>query len=183
MIIRSTKSILKNCTYVRYGLILLFFILSSIKSNAQDNIDYSFYGKYIYHFTKYINWPDSKKGDFIVAIVGQGPANKAIQEALIGKKVGNQNIVVKVLDSDADFSSVSIIYLAGSLSSQVGPISAKANAAKAILITEKQGLARKGADISFFIKEEKLKFELNKSTVENKGLKIATELLKLAVVI
>jgi hypothetical protein len=62
-------------------------------------------------------------------------------------------------------------------------ITSKSNAAKALLVSEKDGMARKGADISFFIKEEKLKFEINKNVIENKGLKIATELLKLAVVV
>jgi hypothetical protein len=161
---------------------LLFFAPSKV--NAQTDIDYTFYPKYVYHFTKYIDWPANKKsGDFVIAIVGESDATKAVQQYFVGKKVGAQNIIVKFLHSDADFTGVNIIFISSKLSSQIPMITSKANAAKALLVSEKDGMARKGADISFFIKEEKLKFEINKNVIENKGLKIATELLKLAVVV
>lgn len=186
MIVSATKSIIKNCTCVRYGGFLLLTLLCLLKpaqSSAQD-IDYGFHAKYIYHFTKYIDWPANKKGgDFVIALVGQSPANKAIKEFFTGKKVGNQTVVVKEYSSSADFAGVSIIYLATSSTNQLSGLVTKASAAKALLVCEKAGTARKGADISFFIEDEKLKFELHKSIIESKGLKIAGDLLRLAVII
>lgn len=181
------KSILKNCTCVRYGLILsafLMLLLVPAKLKAQQEIDYTFYPKYIYHFTKYVDWPANKKtGDFVIAVVGESDATKAVKAFFVGKKVGNQNIVIKYMHSDADFTGVHIVFVSSKSASQLSAISARATAAKALLVSEKDGYARRGADISFFIKDEKLRFEINKSVIENKGLKIATELLKLAVVV
>ncbi len=186
MIARATKSILKNCTCVRYGGFLLLTLLCLLKpatTHAQD-IDYTFHAKYLYHFTKYIDWPANKKsGDFVIAIVGQSPANKAIKEFFTGKKVGSQTVVVKEFAPGADFSGVHIIYLASGSVSQLSSLVGKAQGAKALLVCEKAGTARKGADISFFIDDEKLKFELRKSIIESKGLKIAGDLLRLAIVI
>lgn len=186
MIARATKSILRNCTCVRYSsflLLICLFLLKPFSTNAQD-IDYSFHAKYIYHFTKYIDWPAPKKsGDFVIALVGQSPANKAIKDFFAGKKVGTQNVVVKELAASADFAGANIIYLSTSSVSQLSTLAGKAQSAKALLVCEKAGTARKGADISFFIEEEKLKFEIHKSVIENKGLKIAGDLLRLAVVI
>jgi len=112
MIARATKAMFKNCTCVRYGsflLLVLLFMLKPITAKAQD-IDYSFHAKYIYHFTKYIDWPANKKGgEFVIAIVGQSPANKAIKEFFNGKKVGAQTVVVKELAPGADFTGVHII--------------------------------------------------------------------------
>lgn len=178
-------SIMQNYTRVRYGciLLLLLAILNPASVKAQD-LDYSFHAKYVYHFTKYIDWPTSKKsGDFVIAVVGQSPANKTIKDFFTGKKVGNQTVVVKEMPPVADFTNINIIYLTSSSSNQLSVLVPKAQAAKALIVCEKSGLARKGADISFFIDEEKLKFELHKSTIENKGLKIAGDLLRLAVVI
>jgi hypothetical protein len=181
------KSIVVNCTCVRYGLILSLLgliMLAPAKVSAQVEIDYTFYPKYLYHFTKYIDWPANKKGgDFVIAIVGESSATNAIKQFFVGKKVGNQNIVIKYMHSDADFTGAHIVFVSSKLSSQVSSISAKATSAKALVVTEKEGLTRNGADVSFFIKDEKLKFVINKSIIENKGLKIATELLKLAVVV
>jgi hypothetical protein len=181
------KSIVTNSTCVRYGLILSLLglmLFAPAKVNAQEDIDYTFYPKYLYHFTKYIDWPANKKGgDFVIAIVGESNATNAIKQFFAGKKVGARNIVIKYMHSDADFASAHIVFVSSKLSSQIYTIAPRVNTAKALLVTEKEGLARKGADISFFIKDEKLKFEINKGVIENKGLKIATELLKLAVVI
>lgn len=182
-----TKSIIKNCTCVRYGLILsafLLLMLAPLKTSAQQDIDYTFYPKYLYHFTKYIDWPANKKtGDFVIAIVGESNATKAMTQFFTGKKVGSQNIVLKYIHSDGDFTGCSIIFLSAKANGALGTYITKAAATKALLVSEKEGMARKGADINFFIKDEKLKFEINKSYIENKGLKIATELLKLAVVV
>lgn len=187
MALNKIKSILKNCTCVRYGLILSMFFMLMLAPNrlkAQQDIDYTFYPKYVYHFTKYIDWPANKKtGDFVIAIVGESDATKALKQFFVGKKVGNQNIVVKYMHSDADFTGVHIVFVSSKSSSQLSGIASRVSAAKALLVSEKEGFARKGADISFFIKDEKLKFEINKSVIENKGLKIATELIKLAVVV
>lgn len=185
MITKATKSIVKNYTCVRYGwfLLLILAMFKPAATHAQD-IDYSFHAKYLYHFTKYIDWPANKKqGDFVIALIGQSPANKAIKDFFVNKKVGNQNIVVKDVSPSADLSQVHIIYLTAGSTSQMQTIIPKAHAGKALLVCEKAGAARKGGDISFFIEDEKLKFEINKSAIENKGLKIAGELLRLAVII
>lgn len=186
MITRVTKSISKNCTCVRYGgflLLAMLFMLKPFAAKAQD-IDYSFHAKYIYHFTKYIDWPVNKKsGEFVIALVGQSSANKAIKDFFNGKKVGSQTVIVKELSSTADFTGTHIIYVATNTANQLAVLSTKANAAKALLVCEKAGTAKKGADISFFIEDEKLKFELHKSVIENKGLKIAGDLLRLALII
>lgn len=179
------KAILQKCTCVRYAafLLLVLGVLSGFNVKAQD-IDHSFYAKYTYHFTKYVSWPANKKsGDFVVAIVGTTQTSKYLKETFAGKKVGNQNIVVKEMSASDDFSGVSIIFVAASSANQISTLQPKAASAKALLVSEKGGMAKKGADISFFIQDEKLKFELNKNSIENKGLKIATELLRLAVVI
>ena len=43
-------------------------------SQAQQATDYAIHANIIYRFTKYIDWPDSKKsGDFIIGIIGESP--------------------------------------------------------------------------------------------------------------
>jgi hypothetical protein len=44
-------------------------------------------------------------------------------------------------------------------------------------------MATKGGDINFITKEGKLAFELNQASVNKKGLKVSTELTRLAVLI
>ena len=52
-----------------------------------------------------------------------------------------------------------------------------------LLITEENGLAKKGSCINFIIVDDRLKLEINKNSVLSRNLNIASELLKLATVV
>jgi len=51
----------------------------------------------------------------------------------------------------------------------------------ALIVTDKEGLASKGAAINFVIVENKQKIELNKSNIERYKLKVAEQLVSMAV--
>ena len=52
-----------------------------------------------------------------------------------------------------------------------------------LIITEKPGFARRGADINFFIENDKLRFEINEKNITGKGMSIATDLLVLGTLV
>ena len=53
---------------------------------------------------------------------------------------------------------------------------------KAILIiSDSEGLARKGTAINFVIIDDRLKFEMNLKAIQDAGLRISSQLLKLAI--
>jgi hypothetical protein len=52
-----------------------------------------------------------------------------------------------------------------------------------LIISESEGLARKGSCINFITVDERLKLEINKGNVEQRNLRIASELLELGIII
>jgi hypothetical protein len=52
-----------------------------------------------------------------------------------------------------------------------------------LLVTESEGLARKGSCINFVIVDDRLKLEINKKNIEHRELGVATELLNLGTVV
>ncbi len=52
-----------------------------------------------------------------------------------------------------------------------------------LLITEENGLAKKGSCINFIIVDDRLKLEINKNNILSRNLNIASELLKLATIV
>ena len=50
----------------------------SAKCVAQD-VDYKAYTLFVYHFMKYVEWPEAQsKGDFVVCILGDSPIQKEL---------------------------------------------------------------------------------------------------------
>jgi hypothetical protein len=153
-------------------------------SHAQDETNYAVHANIIYHFTKYIDWPEDKKtSDFIIGIVGETPLYEALKVSIKDKTVGKQKIVIKQFSPSADVFNCHILFLSMDESSHIKKISTVTSATSTLVVTESEGLARKGSCINFTIVNDRLKLEINKQNIEKRGLSIATELLKLATIV
>jgi hypothetical protein len=99
------------------------------------------------------------------------------------KKVGDRTIKVTKINSPAEIRKCNILFIPATKSAQLPEVLAKVNTQSILVVTEENGLASKGSDINFIIKEGKLAFELNQSAVARQNLKVSNELSRLAILI
>jgi hypothetical protein len=164
--------------------ISLLILLIHPKLQAGQPSDYAIQANIIYHFTKYIDWPDSKKsGDFIIGIVGKTPMYEKLKGFLTNKVVGNQKIVIKRISSSETSINCHILYFGEDESSSVKKIAARTAGASILLVSEDEGLAEKGSCINFVVVSDHLKLEINKNNIEQRNLRIASELLQLGKIV
>ena len=159
----------------------ILIVVGSLTLFSQD-LDYRAQSLYIYKFTKYINWPEEKtKGDFIIGVYGNSPIFEELILMASLKKAGNeQTIEVKEVIQDEDLSIYHIVYIAASKSRQIKIISEQIGENSVLIVAEREGMANKGAHISFIISDyEILKFEVNITKLEFHKLSISEELVKL----
>ena len=160
-------------------------VLMSISGNRiQHETDYAIYASIIYRITKYIDWPNNKKsGDFIIGIVGESPLYDELKTLSATKKVGGQKIVVSKLSPSANTYNCHILFISEEESGSLKRIALLTAGASILIISESGGLARKGSCINFITVDERLKLEINKGNVEDRNLRIASELLELGIII
>lgn len=159
------------------GLMLIFVAFAS----AQD-VNYKLHAGLLYHFTKHIEWPMSKQsGDFVIGVLGNANLTEAVEEMSKSRMVGSQKIIVVQVKTADDANRCHIIYVQRFQSTQFNAVYPKAKSGHALLITESEEGGKRGAGINFITIDEKLKFELNKSAIEDAGLKVSNELVKLAI--
>ena len=96
------------------------------------------------------------------------------------KKVANQSLLVKRFKSPSEITKCHIVYVSKEKSTDLTSIIGKVKSNSTLIITEKQGLVDKGAGINFIVKDNRQKFELNKSNVEKYKLKVSSNLEALA---
>jgi hypothetical protein len=155
-----------------------------VQCSAQSVTDYKVHANIIYRFTKYIQWPENKQaGDFIIGIVGDSPLYEELVALTANKLVGNQRITVKKLSASAASYVSQILFISQEESRSLKRITALTADQPVLLITEENGLAKKGSCINFIIVDDRLKLEINKSNVLSRDLNIASELLKLATIV
>ena len=163
-------------------ILLLLTVTSSLFS--QSNSNNALQANIIYRFTKYIDWPEYKKfGDFVIGVVGDSPVYEELKSFAEGKTVGQQKIVVKKFSTNADSYNCHILFISEDESSNVKKISARTTGVATLIVSESEGLARKGSCINFILVDEHLKLEINKTNIESRDMNIASELLQLGKVI
>lgn len=163
---------------------LIFLLLNTSHVKAQSTSDYAIYANIIYHFTKYIDWPGSKKsGDFIIGVIGKPTLYEELVRFTGNKTVGNQKIIIKKIASSASSYNCHILFIGEDESENLKRIAERTEESSVLLVSESPGLAKKGSCINFIIIDERLRLEINKNKIEQRNMHIASELLQLGILV
>lgn len=158
--------------------IILFFSGLPLLTTAQDK-DYKSYSLFIYNFVKYIEWPSSNQ-EFVIGVLGDSPVIKELENMAKTKKAKGRPIIIKKISTADEALNCQLIYVPPSKSSQTKAIADKIRGKPILLVGEREGLARKGAALSFVtMDDDTLKFEFNQGVFDQNGLKIPSVLTKL----
>ncbi|MES2130740.1 MAG: YfiR family protein [Bacteroidota bacterium] len=172
--------------FIRH-ILLLVLAFSSLSFQQQPNFDPVSKGKaiFIYNFTRYFEWPEKmKSGNFIIQVIGTNPnINQELNKMAAVKQVGNQKLEIKPSNTIDINLRPHIIYILSDASDVLKEVISKFKGKGALIVTEKNGLARAGAAINFVAVDNKQKFEYNKSNAVSAGLKTSDELKNLAIAV
>jgi len=168
--------------------VLLAFLclpLSGFKTTTQENeVDYKIHAKFIYHFTKYVHWPTyAAKEILTLGILGNDVIYNELQTITTGKKVGMLGFKIEKLSPESNFGNYNLLFVSKSQMKNFDKVLAAISGKPILIINEKQGFARRGGDINFFIENDKLRFEINEKNISGKGMSIATDLLVLGTLV
>jgi hypothetical protein len=169
----------------KISLAFLLFLLSF--SGFAQEINYKMASLYVYNFTKYIDWPEAykKKDAFVIGVLGNTPAFEELKKMASAKKmVLNKPAVVEKVNTIKEIEGCHILFIPEGQSARLKEIKALLKSSAVLIITEKPGMGQKGAGINLFLDDDddyKLKFELNKASMEAQGLIISSQLMSLGV--
>lgn len=162
----------------KFYVALFIGIFTSIYLNAQEE---EYISLYIYNFVKYFDWPESAKyGDFSIEVLGHQSVYLKLKEISAGKKIGNQNIVVKNYTNLEQMGKPHIIFVGYWHSRLLPEVIKRIGNTPTLIITEKEGLTKLGSAINFIIIDNEIKFELAKKNATSHKLKIDPRLGQLA---
>lgn len=156
---------------------LLIFV--SIQYGQAQTTNYQVYALYVFNIAKYSSWPDVN-GEIHITVVGK---SKAFDELLKqnGKVVNGNAIKVSQVENHQDVGQTQIIYLSDGKSSVLEDIQKVTHGKPILIITEREGLYKKGASFSFVVLDNKtLRFDINLTELEKRSIKVSKNLTTLA---
>lgn len=163
------------------GLFLLMMVSDQLYSQS-DAVVYRLQSLFIYNFTKHIKWEASDNRPFTVGIYASAkePAFIFLKKNLENKMVWGKKIKVITINSASESASCHLVYIPRSNDKKAGEFINQMDISNTLLVTE-DDLIKKGAAISFVLINSKLKFKINKTKVEQAGLKVSSTLLAVGI--
>lgn len=176
-----TNSYLGIASYAKAAIISI--LLSSFTNSVNDTqeLDYSLHAKYMYHFTKYFEWPaDKSTGSFIIGVYNNHEIYAELKKISEVKKFNNRNILVVELTYEDDPSNCQMIFVGRPALAFIDRIMLRIGGKPIMVLGDKMGYAKRGIDVNFIVKDDLLRFELGVTALESKKIKIAKEMIALA---
>lgn len=164
---------------VLIGVVLLFISIQTV--NAQKE---KYHSIFIYNFSKYIKWPENSiKDKFVIGVIGDSPINDQLASMVSAKKkVNGMSFELQKYNAVSEIGDCHILYIPTGKSNELGSFSPTFQNKPVLIVTDKPGLTEQGAVINFVEMDGKIRFELNQTNAESRGLMVAASLVSLAII-
>ena len=164
-------SILAFCILINYSYGLSEPVVSSVRELKTA---------FLYQFTKYVTWPKAKKNTKKLYIgVAADPDMTDAVSRLDGRLSQGKIIVVVPLEEISRLEKLDVLYLGkGYLADE--DIVDKAIKYHILTVSDEEDAPKKGIIIGLYMKESRLRFDINLKVAKKSDLKLSSRLLKLA---
>lgn len=188
MIYKTPKlDISRNAINKKSFLYLLFLCMVSLSSvfcsygqSANENLESQVKAAYIYNFTKFLEWKTNDSEFFTIIVLGKSSIANSLFKIAGSKKVAGKTIIVNEISDLFNLDLCNILYLASNDDDILSDTLKKIKGKNVLLVTSAKGFAEKGAAINFVQVGDKIKFEINKKVLDEKGIVPNSSLLSLA---
>ena len=135
---------------------------------------------FLFNFAKFVEWSATSSGPLAFCVIGDDRIAAYLEANIAGKQIGLRSLAVRNESAQGELLSCSVIYI-GRAEKNVASHVAQLVAGKQILtVSEFPELGSQGIVISFFLDEERVRFEVHLGAARQGGLKISSRLLGLA---
>ena len=149
--------------------------------------EYEVKAAFLYNFTRFVEWPAEARRDpgapFVIAIVGRDPFGTVIDETVAGKTAGGRAIEVRRVPRVEEAREAQIVFVSSSERSNLAAILKELDRTGILTVGDTDGFAMRGGAINFTLQARKVRFEINPIVAEQAGLKVSSQLLKLATLV
>ena len=142
---------------------------------------------FLFNFAKFVTWPDDafeRSGSaLIIGVLGEDPFGAVLEETVRDKTVMGKKLTVKRFVRVQDAVNSHILFLSSSEESHLPQILKWLERATVLTVSDMEEFAERGGMVAFTVEDQKVRFNVNVGAVERVGLKMGSQLLKLAKIV
>lgn len=172
-------------------LLLCSFVLLNLmirNSYGQSSDEFTIKAVFIEKFTRFIEWPKGSDVNditkpFIISVMGSSTFTETLKEIYKDKKIKNKMVEIRSANKISELEGTDAIYISKISKTTLADILAYTKDKPILTISDSNGFADLGVLINFYISDNKIKFEINETSVKLAGLSTSYMLLNLAKVV
>ncbi|MBS1141995.1 MAG: hypothetical protein H6R13_3448 [Proteobacteria bacterium] len=159
------------------ALVLLLLFCFSLAANAQVVAEHEMKAAYLYNFAYLFDWPESRRANFHVCVLGDEEVGLAMQ-AYYDRRVNGQRMVIARLTTPTPIRLCDILYVGAGDVVNLPKIRSILGSQPTLTVTDKGSLHSVG--IMLALEGNRLMFDVNLEYCERASLKAKPTLLELA---
>lgn len=145
-------------------------------SLAEDNAKAGF----ILNFTKYTEWPGTQSGrDLLICSLSERPLSGKL-ETLQGRQVQGRTIRVRAPAPLGEWRDCQVMFITENEAQRVDTVLRNVGQHPVLTISDAPGFAQAGGGIGLILRAGRIRFDINQGATRQAGLKLSSQLLKLA---
>lgn len=159
--------------------IALLISMSPWLSALGQTTNHTAYSLFVVSFAKYASWP-TEGGDFKITVLGKSKVYDELLKMTANKNVNGHAYKIEQAEGVSEIGDAQIVYISDNKSSSLDDLIKLTHGKPMMIVTEREGLTRKGAGLSFLIIDNKLRFDINNTELEKRNIKVSANLVSIA---
>lgn len=182
-----TRQCIKHSTALCAMLFAFFGMAPSAAwPQAASDTELSIKAGFIYNFALFAQWPEKAFKDtaspLVICIAGDTATVEAF-EPLTAKKILGRSVSIHAFGDNATRHPCHILYIDSTSKAEAAALLNRARGSGALTVGDLDGFCRLGGVINFYRQNNKLRFEINTDAAGRAGIKLSSQLLKLAKIV
>jgi hypothetical protein len=172
------------------SLLLIWTLISGLPNGplaAAALTEYEVKAGFLYHFGWFVEWPattdQGRTPAFTIGVLGAQPFGGVLDDIMRGKSIGARPVVIQYYQRVDEAVSCHILFISASEEEGLPAILSGLGEASVLTVSDMERFTERGGMISLRLVGQKVRFDINMDAAERVGLKLSSQLLRLARVI
>lgn len=149
-----------------------------------SSLEYRVKAAFLYNFTRFLEWPgEAAPGSgeaFDVCVLGKDPFGRVLEKTVQGKTVRGHPLRLLSPGPEGDLEACEVIFISSSEKKRLRRILDDVRPYHALTVGETDDFLDRGGMINFLIEDGTVRFEINLDRTKEAGIKVSSQLLRLA---
>lgn len=152
---------------------------AAAESYSEDAVKVAF----LYRFTGYVDWPANALNDpqFTVAVLGADGVASELERLLQNRQIQNRPAQVRSIKNIKELDGAQMLYIGASHREDLRRLIAATAGRPVLVVTNEEGGLDGGSTVNFLLVDQRVRFEISLDAAESSSLRVASELLAVAI--